>query len=367
MDIMARVLVVDDVAENISVVKNILKSKYDVIGATTGEKALELLTHGDSMPDLILLDVLMSGMDGFEVCEKLKADRKTKDIPVIFLTVLDQVEDMVKGFEVGGVDYVTKPFEVNVLLARVNTHIQLKQQQNQLREMLYQKDQILIKQSKLASLGEMFETIMHQWKQPLSAIAMSNASIRVDKELEMLTDDSLFEMLDGIDDSIQYLSETMDLFRDFLVETSKKEYFIPKDIVLKTLKLLDSKIKNRNIKINLVADESEILAFKNHLIQVLINIINNAIHILQNKTEDKVININIKSINEKLHIIICDNGGGVQLEDINKVFEKNFTTKESKSGTGLGLYISKQITHQYLDGNILVKNNNDGACFTIIL
>ena len=219
----ARVLIVDDVAENITIVKNILKPYYDVIASTTGEKVLDLVSHEDHLPDLILLDILMLGMDGFEVCQRLKANPLTKDIPIIFLTVLDHAEDIVKGFEYGGVDYVTKPFEVNVLLARVNTHIELKQKKDQLVEVLEQKDRILIDQAKLASLGEMFESIMQQWKHPLSIIATSNANIRVEQELKTLTDESLIKMLDGIDNTVDHLDETIDVFRDFLLETNNKE------------------------------------------------------------------------------------------------------------------------------------------------
>lgn len=367
MEHMARVLIVDDVAENISIIKNILKEKYDVIAAITGEKALELVSKEDSLPDLILLDILMPDMDGFEVCQKLKANPKTKNIPVIFLTVLDHVEDMIKGFELGGVDYITKPFEVNVLLARVNTHVQLKQYQDQLVNMLHEKDKFLIQQSKLASLGEMFETIMHQWKQPLSIISTSNANIRVENELQILTNASLLKMLDGIDTSIEHLTQTIDLFRDYLLETTQKEYFSANDLIQRILKLLAFKIENSNIHINLDIQKCEILTFKNHLIQVLINIINNAIYILEKHQDEKIINICVKKSDDKIIISVSDNGGGIDQENIEYIFEKNFTTKKNKKGSGLGLYICKQIVKDYLAGEITAKNTHNGASFTIYL
>lgn len=364
---MARVLIVDDVAENITVVKNILKSQYDVIAATTGEKVLELVSKEDSLPDLILLDIIMPEMDGFEVCKRLKENETTKNIPVIFLTVLDHVDDMVKGFEYGGVDYITKPFETNVLLARVNTHITLKQHQDNLIEMLKQKDKVLMQQSKLASLGEMFESVMHQWKQPLSIISTSNASIRVEKELDTLTEENLYKLLDGIDTTVEHLTQTMDVFRDYLLETNKKEYFSSKNIVERTLKLLEAQLDKEDIKIHLDIDECELFSFKNHIMQVLINILTNAIHTLQKKDTNRDISLMIKCDTNDITITIRDNGGGIQIDEVSKIFEKHFTTKENKKGTGLGLYICKQITETYLDGKISAQNINDGASFSIVL
>jgi len=359
----ARVLIVDDVAENITIVKNILKPYYDVIVSTTGEKALDLVSKQEHLPDLILLDILMPKMDGFEVCQKLKSNEVTKDIPIIFLTVLDHAEDIVKGFECGGVDYVTKPFEVNVLLARVNTHIELKQNKDQLVELLEQKDKVLIQQSKLASLGEMFESIMQQWKHPLSIISTSNANIRVEQELQTLTEESLIKMLDGIDTTVDHLDETIDVFRDYLIETNQKEYFSTSDIVNRALKLLDSKLKQENISVTTKIQNCEIFSLKNCIMQILINILTNAVQALENKTDTKEILISFKC-NEEITISIEDNGGGILLEDINVVFEKQYTTKK---GTGLGLYICKHLTQDILDGKIDVKNKEDGTRFRVTI
>lgn len=131
MDEMARILIVDDVPENITMIKDSLKEKYDVMAATNGKKALEL-ANKEQQPDLILLDIIMPNMDGFEVCKRLKSNENTKDIPVIFLTVVDQIECIIEGFNYGGVDYVTKPFEPAVLNARIETHITISDQKKQL-------------------------------------------------------------------------------------------------------------------------------------------------------------------------------------------------------------------------------------------
>jgi len=122
-----RILIIDDVPANIKMLREVLKSKYDIIFATNGIEALELLKSKE-LPDLILLDIMMPEMDGYEVCRILKADDLTSKIPVIFITSKDEEDDEVKGFELGAVDYITKPFSIPVVNARVQTHVELKQQ-----------------------------------------------------------------------------------------------------------------------------------------------------------------------------------------------------------------------------------------------
>ncbi|MGD2089650.1 MAG: response regulator [Candidatus Aminicenantes bacterium] len=119
------VFIVDDVPKNLQVLGNTLRNRdYNISVATSGEQALNMMDK--ILPDLILLDVVMPGIDGFKVCKKLKTSEKTKDIPIIFLTAKTQTEDIVKGFELGAVDYVTKPFNKEELLARVHTQLALR-------------------------------------------------------------------------------------------------------------------------------------------------------------------------------------------------------------------------------------------------
>lgn len=120
-----KVLIVDDTAENIQVLMEILKDRYAVVAAINGEKALRM-AHAEPLPDLILLDVMMPGMDGYEVCRRLKADEPVRGIPIIFVTAKTEVEDETLGFELGAVDYITKPFSIPVVKARVKAHLDLK-------------------------------------------------------------------------------------------------------------------------------------------------------------------------------------------------------------------------------------------------
>lgn len=121
-----RIMIVDDVTENLKILIELLKDDYKLIPLKSGEKALQKLTQ-DPLPDLILLDIVMPDMDGYELCKRLKDDSRTKDIPVIFITAVSEVMDDAKAFELGAVDYVPKPFNPLTVKARVSTHIKLHQ------------------------------------------------------------------------------------------------------------------------------------------------------------------------------------------------------------------------------------------------
>ncbi|MCP5107856.1 MAG: response regulator [bacterium] len=152
------ILIVDDVPQNIQVLVNIFKEKnFKISVAADGAKALKIVR--EVAPDLILLDIMMPGMDGFQVCEQLKASDETKNIPVIFLTARTDTRDIVKGFELGAVDYVTKPFNKAELLARVHTHLELRKAQRE----------IITLEQKNAALA-MAVTANHEINQPLTVL-----------------------------------------------------------------------------------------------------------------------------------------------------------------------------------------------------
>lgn len=151
------ILLVDDAPSNIQVANSILKDSYKVRFATTGAKALDL-SRTEPQPDLILLDVVMPEMDGFEVCEQLKADPATRDIPVIFLTAKTDAEDETKGFELGAVDYIHKPFSPPVVMARVQTHLNLREAREQLAREKRLVDQLLDNMLPAAAVTEIKAT-----------------------------------------------------------------------------------------------------------------------------------------------------------------------------------------------------------------
>jgi len=155
-------LIVDDMTENIKVLGNSLqRDEYVISFATTGMQAIEMALKQEL--DLILLDIMMPAMDGYEVCRRLKAERSTRDVPIIFITAKTEKEDIVRGFEVGAVDYVTKPFNTAELCARVQTHLDLKRSkqviENQAGELMWTNKRLMKKNQKLEQALEEIETL----------------------------------------------------------------------------------------------------------------------------------------------------------------------------------------------------------------
>ncbi len=148
MDRKQKILIVDDEPDNIRILAETLKENYTLAGATSGREALECIS-AEAPPDLILLDIVMPDMDGYEVLRKLKADRNICDIPVIFITVMENNLNEILGFELGAVDYITKPFSPAVVSARVRTHLELKHYRDYLERMIYERTEELSKSNKM--------------------------------------------------------------------------------------------------------------------------------------------------------------------------------------------------------------------------
>ncbi len=369
-----KILIVDDAPQNIQVMIEILKQDYQVSVATSGLKALEMLNSGLN-PDLILLDVLMPEMDGFEVCQNIKKNINFKDIPVMFVTILEDEQDIVKGLNLGAVDYVVKPIEPTILKARVKTHLNLKHFQDKLMQNLKEKENMLLTQSKMASMGEMLEAIAHQWRQPLSVITTSASGMKLQKEFGTLSDDLFNQSCDLIGNSAQHLSQTIDDFRGFLKQDKIKKVFNLENTFKNTFNLIKSKFKNKGIDIIENIHPVQINGLEQELMQVFINILNNARDELEKKDYTKVIFVNIYNKNKNTIIQIKDNAGGIPKEILPNIFDAYFSTKHDSDGTGIGLYISKKIVEDSFNGTIEAKNeayeyndnNYKGAIFEIIL
>jgi PAS domain S-box-containing protein len=244
--------------------------------------------------------------------------------------------------------------------------------QKLIEEKLTQREKLLIQQSKMAQMGEMLENIAHQWRQPLSVITTSATGLKVQQEFSVLTSEELIESLDSIVKAAVHLSVTIDDFRNFYKNDKEKKSFNIKNAVEKSLTLLCSKFKNQEIDILLEIDDSEIMAFENELIQVFINILNNAKDELEKKENQcKLIQISTIKKDEKIEISFQDNAGGIKKEFLNHIFDSHFTTKD-EDGTGIGLYMSKLIIDR-MNGDIKASNETivykektyNGAKFTI--
>jgi len=238
-----------------------------------------------------------------------------------------------------------------------------------------EKEKILIQQSKLAAMGEMIGNIAHQWKQPLSIISMATGSIKINKELNTLTNEDIDLSTKHIEDATSYLTETIDDFRNFFNPNKEKTHFTTAKLIDKTLRLVYSQYKNNNIEIIQNIENIELLSYENELLQVIINLLNNARDALikESKEYQKYIFITIYSTKKYLIIKIKDNANGVPENILNKIFDSHFTTKTTSGGTGIGLYMSKQIIENSILGTLKVENVNydyqntnfNGAEFTI--
>ncbi len=221
-----------------------------------------------------------------------------------------------------------------------------------------EKDRLLIQQSKMATMGEMIGNIAHQWKQPLSLISMSNGLVKLNQEDNTFSSkEEINEALANIDNSVQHLSSTIDDFRNFFMPDKAKKYFNLRSIFDKTYKLINPQLKNNTIFILEKIDDIEVYGYQNELLQVLINIIKNAKDELIKLDRDKkrLLFISMYIKNNQAFIKIKDTAGGIPLDIIDNIFKAYFTTKESKEGTGIGLYMSKQII-EGMGGVIEVSN-----------
>ena len=233
------------------------------------------------------------------------------------------------------------------------------------------KDKLLSEQSKLASMGEMIGNIAHQWRQPLSVISTASTGMKMQKKYDCLSDDIFYDSCDAINNNAQYLSDTIDDFRNFIKGSHTKETFNVTKAIESFLHLVDGSVKNHDINIDLQLDnEISICSYENELVQCFMNIYNNAKDVLVER-EIKERKLLIRTFVEKQELIVelGDNAGGIKDDIIHKIFEPYFTTKHKSQGTGLGLHMTYNLIVDGMSGTIEVQNDKEigGALFIIRL
>lgn len=328
MDTKDTILIVDDTQANVDILIELLDD-YDVMVALDGKSAIETLEY-DNNVHLILLDIMMPYMDGFEVCQRLKANERTKDIPIIFLTAKTDDESIQKAFEIGGVDYVTKPFRPIELLSRVRTQITLQKQQKK-----------MIEQNKFVAIGELMHNIAHQWRQPLSVISTSSSGMLMQKEMGVLSDENFERFCNSITEQTKYLSSTIDDLKNLLQnEKEKPSCFNIGDCISQNQVKLFSQEHLDDINFIKNIDKSlSINGNQNEFIEILYEIIKNSKDALNEQNiEQKYIFIDIKKDEDNIIVQIIDNASGIEPENLDKIFEPYFTTYHKSQGKGLGLY-----------------------------
>ncbi|AZV46431.1 hypothetical protein C3L23_03855 [Nautilia sp. PV-1] len=234
-----------------------------------------------------------------------------------------------------------------------------------------EKEKQLILQSRMALMGELLSMIAHQWRQPLNVMGLVVSKLKLRSQLGALTDVEIKEAISKIDEMIKHLSNTIDDFRKFYRKEDDLKSVKLYDIINQTLNIAKASIENKNIQIKLnINCPKELKTFPNELKQVLLNIIKNAEDILvERKIKNPYIEISAYfDKKEKLCVLeIKDNAGGIREDIIDKIFNPYFTTKDERNGTGLGLYMSKQIVEERLKGRLIAYNDDKGAVFRIEL
>jgi len=229
------------------------------------------------------------------------------------------------------------------------------------------KEQLLSHKSRSAAMGEMVENIAHQWRQPLNILALVLQDIYISGQLGTLDSNKLEENYSKANNVLQYMSQTIDDFRNFLKKSDNVEKFPLENIFQSIDNILGHILKKNSIDVTLPEESNYFIeGNQNEFLQVFINIINNAQDaIILNNIKNGTIKIDVKRVDKNIIISIRDNAGGISEKNINKIFDPYFTTKHKTQGTGIGLYMSKQIIEKDEKSKLSVKNTKEGANFII--
>jgi len=367
-----KILIVDDTPANLQILTQMLTEQgYQVFPAINGK--LALMSVQSTLPDLILLDILMPEMDGYDVCKTLKADERTYNIPVIFISALDDVFDKVKAFSLGGVDYITKPFQREELLARVQTHLKLHRLHHE-----------LVQSEKMASLGRLVAGFAHEINTPIG-VAVSAASTLQDNadaitqllEHEEVDEDDLVSVLESIKEAanltLSNLRRASNLVRSFkrtAIDQTQDEIrrFEVGATIFDVITMLHNQFKQTGIKIQVECpDDLSIDSVPGTLEQILTNLMmNSLIHGFEEGQKAGRILITATLTGENLHLEYSDTGKGIAPENLEKIFEPFFTTHRAHGGTGLGLYICYNLVTTQLHGHITCESSpGKGVLFVI--
>jgi len=314
------ILVVDDEIQLLEMIATLLqRSGYEVTTTDKGEEALHKAAQYP--PDLIILDVNMPHMDGLEVCRRLKAIPDTRLIPIIFLTADDFVESKIAGFELGAIDYITKPFDSKEFLARVKSHIEGSLSQQEYGE-----------QEKLKALETMLDQVAHEMRNPL--VAIGGFARRIHNRIT--DDDQLKSYADKIYREVERLEGTLNEIIELKnIILGSITPFDPAVFLTDVLKPFEEKLHKKNIQLNtsLPPDTAPILGDRKHLSMAVRNIITNAIETMDETGGS--INVALEQNDHYCSLAIQDTGRGITSNEVPLVFRPFYTSKISGSGMGL--------------------------------
>lgn len=352
------VLLVDDNTNNLGVLYRYLDDEgFTVLVSQDGERAIRLAR--DQRPDLILLDIMLPGMSGFEACEALKADAETADVPVIFISALTDIQDKVRGFAAGGVDYITKPFQQEEVLARINAHVTIKRQREELDRLNATKDRL-------------FSVIGHDLRGPFMGLLGALELLRDSgDDLDSATTHELIENLyESAETTYHLLENLLEWARS--QQRSVDPHPRPIDlatVISETGQLFHAGARQKGVELRLeTPDGARAYADPDMFGTVLRNLINNAVKFTET---GGVVTVSARRENESVEIAVADTGVGIAADEVAGLFDlaasvsRNGTKGER--GSGLGLLLA----HDYVirnGGTIEVDSEpNRGSIFRVTL
>jgi len=355
---METILIVDDNPVNLRVmIQHLAEQGYETRIAQNGNEALEQLKI--ALPDIILLDIMMPGIDGFETCAKIKQMESAKDIPIIFMTALSETENKVKGLSLGAVDYITKPFQQEEVLARIDTHLTIRRQQN----MLYQLN---------ATKDRFFSIIAHDLRGVFNPLIISTNML-----LKIAIKEDSSKMIKFSESVKKSAHNAYDLLENLLTWSRSQRQAIDVSIVkINLTKLIKNNINlfvekaiQKDISItNDINEEVFVHADKNITDTILRNLINNALKFTHKNGN---INIFIEQKENYVNVSVKDNGIGIEQNNLKKLFKIDSKYKKkgtaNEQGTGLGLILCKELSLKN-NGDIWVTSTpGEGSIFTFSL
>jgi signal transduction histidine kinase len=392
-----RILVVDDQPINIQAVYQIFSEDHEVFMATNGTSALEVVR--DQKPDLILLDVLMPGLDGHAVCQRLKNDPETRDIPVIFVTGLDDPEVETLGLQMGAADFIRKPINATVVRARVHTQLVLRALKVHLEDQVAQRtselesallrlqesqEQLASSEAK-ATLSTLIASVSHELGSPIgnSVMMASTLGDQVRDFASLLESGKLKRselsnfiagQREGCDMVLGNLQRAADLLNDFRQvaadqASEQRREFDLASVVQEVISTLTPTLKRQPHRVVVeIPGGIRLDSQPGPLGQIIINLINNAfLHAFEGRT-DGVLTIRATMLGHQVKIQFEDNGVGISQENLVKLFEPFFSTKIGRGGSGLGMAIVANLVQKTLRGKISVRSQvGQGTSFDILL
>jgi len=340
-----KILIVDDIPSNIRILGQLLRARYDILVATGGKNALSIAAS-QNPPDLVLLDIMMPGMDGYEVCRRLKSDPRSENIPVIFITAKGEVEDETKGLETGAVDYIVKPFTPSIVMARVRTHLELKRQRDKLARMTRD----------LTELNHMKDNLLavcsHDLRSPLNGI-LGFADLLLEKEyLEEEDREGLTHIKTSGNVLLGLINDILDLSKARAEQVDlEMEPVALSDVIKTSISSLKHMAVRKGQDLDLAdnAPHAHAMGNASGLGRVFNNLLSNAIKFTPEKG---TIRVAVEPEPEgKIRVEVTDTGIGIPREKIPYLFDRFTRTSQSgtsgEEGTGLGMSIVKEILEKH--------------------